>query len=70
LRALLAALGMIFPVVICVGIVDHSNMSGVESSSETPSNLRIPVCFLPSLVEIIVSSDVFIHLLKILCCWS
>jgi hypothetical protein len=57
-------------------------MPGVESSSEAPSHLRIPICFLPSLAEIIVSSDVFIHLLekllqglwwlscKILCCGS
>jgi hypothetical protein len=59
-------------------------MPGVKSSSEAPSHLRIPISFLPSLAEIIVSSDVPIHLLekllhglwwlpyKILCCrsWS
>jgi hypothetical protein len=57
-------------------------MPRVESSSEAPSHLRIPVSFLHSLVEIIVSSDVFIHLrqkllqglwwllCKILCCRS
>jgi hypothetical protein len=59
-------------------------MPEVESSSEAPSHLRIPVIFLPSLAKIIVSSDVLIHLLekllqglwwhpcKILCCrsWS
>ena len=39
-------------------------MPRVESSSEAPSHLRIPICFLPSLAEIIVSSDVFIHLLE------
>jgi hypothetical protein len=64
--------------------MDRSDMSGVESSSEAPSHLRIPITFLPSLVEIVVSSDVLIHLLekllqglwwlpcKILCCrsWS
>jgi hypothetical protein len=77
-----ASLGVICPVIICVGIVDHSNMPRVESSFEAPSHLRIPVSFLPSLAEIIVSSDVLIHLLekllqglwwlpcKILCCWS
>jgi hypothetical protein len=55
---------------------------GVESSSEASSHLEIPICFLPSLEEIVVSSDVFIHLLekllqdllwlpcKILCCGS
>ena len=72
---------MIGPVIICVGIVAGSDMPGVESSSEAPSHLRIPGCFLPSLAEIIISADVFIHLLekllqglwwlpcKILCCW-
>jgi hypothetical protein len=75
---------MICPVIICVGIMDRSDMPGVESSSEAPSHLRIPVSFFPSLAEIIVSSDVLVHLLekllqglwwfpcKILCCrsWS
>jgi hypothetical protein len=61
---LLAALGMICPVITCVGIVDRSNMPGVESSSEASSHLRIPISFLASLVEIIVSSDVLIHLLE------
>ena len=55
---------MICPVIICVGIVDCSDMPGVESSSEAPSHLRIPVSFLPSLADIVVSSDVLIHLLK------
>jgi hypothetical protein len=36
----------------------------VDSSSEAPGHLREPVCFLPSLAEVIVSSDVLIHLLK------
>jgi hypothetical protein len=78
----LAALSMIGPVIICIGIVDCSNVPAVESSSKAPSHLRIPICFLPSLAEIVVSSDVFIHLLekllqglwwlpcKILCCGS
>jgi hypothetical protein len=39
-------------------------MPGMEFSSEAPSHLRIPVCFLPSLAEIIISPDVLIHLLK------
>jgi hypothetical protein len=39
-------------------------MPGVKSSSEAPSHLRIPVRFLPSLAEIVVNSDVFIHLLE------
>jgi hypothetical protein len=57
-------------------------MPGVESSSEAPSHLRVSVSFFPSLPEIIISSDVFIHFLekllqalhwlpcKILCRWS
>jgi hypothetical protein len=73
---------MIGPVIICIGIVDCFDVPGVESSFEAPSHLRIHICFLPSLAEIIVSSDVFIHLLekllqglwwlpcKILCCGS
>jgi hypothetical protein len=78
----LATLSMIGHVIICVGIVDCSNMPRVESSSEAPSHLRILVRFFHSLAEIIVSSDVFIHFLeellqglwwlpcKILCCGS
>jgi hypothetical protein len=73
---------MVGPVIICIRIVDCSDMSGVESSSEAPSHLRILICFLPSLAKVIVSSDVFIHLPekllqcmwwlsgKILCCGS
>jgi hypothetical protein len=78
----LAALGMVGPVIICVGIVDYSHMPGVKSSFEAPGQLRVPVRFLPPLAEVIVGSDVFIHLLekllqglwwlpcKILCCGS
>jgi hypothetical protein len=72
---------VICPVIICAGIMDCSDMPGVESFSEAPSHLRIHVSLLPSLAKIIVSSDVFIHLLelfqslwclpnKILCCRS
>jgi hypothetical protein len=39
-------------------------MPGMKSSSEAPGNLRKPVCFLPSLAEIIIGLDVLIHLLK------
>jgi hypothetical protein len=39
-------------------------MPGVDSSSEAPGHLRKPVGFFPSLAEIIISLDVFIHLLK------
>jgi hypothetical protein len=39
-------------------------MPRVDSSSEAPSHLRESVSFLPSLVEVVVSPDVVIHLLK------
>jgi hypothetical protein len=39
-------------------------MPRVDSSSEAPSHLRKSVSFLPSLAEVIVSSDVLIHFLK------
>jgi hypothetical protein len=36
----------------------------VKSSSEAPGHFREPECFLPSLAEVIVSSNVFVHLLE------
>ena len=39
-------------------------MPGVDSSSEALGHFRKPVGFFPSLAEIIISPDVFIHLLK------
>jgi hypothetical protein len=36
----------------------------VDSPSEAPGHFREPICFLPSLAEVIVSPDVLIHLLK------
>jgi hypothetical protein len=39
-------------------------MPRVDSPSEAPSHLRKSVSFLPSLSEVIVSLDVFIHFLK------
>jgi hypothetical protein len=39
-------------------------MPRVDSSSEAPGHLKEPVGFLPSLAKVIVSPDVFIHLLK------
>jgi hypothetical protein len=44
--------------------MDRPNVPGVDSSSEAPGHLRKPVCFFPSLAEIIVDPDVLIHLLK------
>jgi hypothetical protein len=39
-------------------------MPGVDSSSEAPGHLRKPIGFFPSLAEIIINPDVFIHLLE------
>jgi hypothetical protein len=39
-------------------------VSWVNSPSEAPGHLREPIGFLPSLTEVIISADVFIHLLK------
>jgi hypothetical protein len=39
-------------------------MPKVDSSSEAPGHLRESISFLPSLVEVVVSPDVLIHLLK------
>jgi hypothetical protein len=75
-------LSVVCPVIICAGSVDCSDMPRVESSSEAPSHLKVVVSLLPSLAKIIVTSDIFIHLLeklfqslwwlpnKILCCRS
>jgi hypothetical protein len=60
----LIALIIIGPVIVGIGIVDCPDMPVMKSSSETPSHLRIPIFFLPSLAEIIISSDVLIHLLE------
>jgi hypothetical protein len=61
---MLAALRVIGPIIVGIGIMDCSDVPGMESSYEAPSHLRIPICFLPSLAEIIVSLNVFIHLLE------
>jgi hypothetical protein len=75
-------LAVIASVFTLTGIVYCSDMPWVEPSSEAPGHLRISVSFLPSLLEIVVGSDVLIHLLKklleglwglsseILFCWS
>jgi hypothetical protein len=44
--------------------MNRSDVPGVDSSSEAPGHLRKHVGFFPSLVEIIISPDVFIHCLK------
>jgi hypothetical protein len=60
----LAALSVVGPVIVCIGTVDCSDVPGVNSSSEAPGHLRIPICFLSSLAKVVVSSNVSIHLLE------
>jgi hypothetical protein len=57
---------MVGPILTLTRIVYCSGIHWVKPSSEAPGHLRISVSFLPSLPEIIVSSDVLIHLLKML----
>jgi hypothetical protein len=45
-------------------IVYHPDMPWVEPSCEAPGHLRISVSLLPSLLKVIVDSDVLIHLLE------
>ena len=40
------------------------DMPRMKSSSEAPGHLREPECLLPSLAEVIVSSNILIHLLE------
>jgi hypothetical protein len=49
-------------VLTLTGIMYYSDMPWVEPSSKAPGHLRISVSFLPSLAEIVVGSDVLIHL--------
>jgi hypothetical protein len=51
-------------VITLAGVMDRSDMSGVNSSPEAPSYFRKPIGFFPSLAKIIISPDVLIHLLK------
>jgi hypothetical protein len=60
----LTALSIIGPIIVGIVIVDCPDMTGMESSSEAPSYLIITICFLPSLAEIIISSDVLIHVME------
>jgi hypothetical protein len=51
-------------VVTLTGAMDRSDMSRMDSSSEASVHLRESVSFLPSLAEVVISPDIFIHLLK------
>jgi hypothetical protein len=55
---------MIVLVLTLTGIVYCPEMPWMKPSSEAPDHLRISVGFLPSLSEIFIGSDVFIHLLE------
>jgi hypothetical protein len=61
---MMTALSIVSPFIVGIGVMDWPNMPGMKSSSEAPDHFRKPVSFLPSLAEIIISPDVFIHILK------
>jgi hypothetical protein len=60
----MTALSIVSPFIVGIGIVDCPDMPRVKYSSKAPSHFRIPICFLTSFAEIIISLDVLIHLLK------
>ena len=62
--AVLLPLIMTVSVFALTWIVDYSDMTWMKHSPKAPGHLRVPVGFLPSLSEIIVSSDVLIHFLE------
>jgi hypothetical protein len=64
LRRILRSLLLTSSVIILDGVVNGPDMPRVDSSSEAPGHFSEPICFLPSLVEVIVGPDVLIHLLK------
>jgi hypothetical protein len=49
---------------VTLGGVDCPDMPWVDPPSEAPGHLREPVGFFPSLTKVIVSVNVFIHLLE------
>jgi hypothetical protein len=51
-------------VITWVGIMDRSDVPGVNYSSKAPGHLRKHVCFFPCLAEIFISPDILVHLLK------
>jgi hypothetical protein len=64
LRRILRSQLLTSSVIILDGVVNEPDMPRVDSSSEAPGHFREPICFLPSLAEVIVGPDVLIHLLK------
>jgi hypothetical protein len=61
---MMAALSIIGPFIVGIGVMDWPDMPGMKSSSEAPGHFRKPVCFLPSLAKIIIGLDLLSHLLK------
>jgi hypothetical protein len=55
---------VIVPVLTLTRIVYCPDMPWMKPSSEAPSHLGISVSFHPSLSEVVVGSDVLIHLLE------
>jgi hypothetical protein len=53
---------MIVSILTSTRIVNCPDIPWMKPSSEAPGHLRVPIGFLPSLSEIIVGSDIFIHL--------
>jgi hypothetical protein len=61
---MMAALSIIGPFIVGIGVMDGPDMPRMKSSSEAPGHIRELVCFLPSLAKIIIDPDILIHLLK------
>jgi hypothetical protein len=61
---ILSPLGLVCFVFILAWVVDASDMPWVKPSLEAHNHLYIPLGFFPSLAEVIICSNVFIHLLK------
>jgi hypothetical protein len=55
---------MIVSIFTLTRIVNRPDMPWMKPSSEAPSHLGVPVGLVPSLSEVIVGSDIFIHLLE------
>jgi hypothetical protein len=64
LRRILRSLLLTSSVITLDGVVNGPDVPRMDSSYEVPGHFREPICFLPSLAEVIVSPDVLIHLLK------
>jgi hypothetical protein len=55
---------MVVPVLTLIGIVYCPDMPWVKPSCKAPGHVKISVSFLPSLLEIVVGSDILIHFLE------